>query len=682
MAKENIFVDIDFNQNQLLNPVLQNLPEDPSTGVEGQKYFNTTNHIERTYRNGAWQNTTDEYELPAASTNTRGGIKVGSHLNVTNTDVLNADEASTTQKGVVEIATDEEVTAGTDTERVVTPHGLNIVTEPIKGDIEDLQESNFLTGWRTPTKDEWTYLINTRSASTVGSTTNARYVKARVNGINGLILLPDIFSLPSGITMYGINTANRSFSSTSYNLSQWISLENAGCVFLPSGGTRNVTTIYELTTRCYYRASTTYSYNTGYDLYVDSQNVKVTKDHDKYYGQNVRLVKESTNGKFSLSATLKGDIAKGNLQYHCFNKEWRFAHNAYDVIGNANSNIAEDYNGWIDLFGFGTSGWNSRATAYQPWSTSNNNQDYIHHNLTGNYKNADWGVYNIKKQLHNIAFTGNYNDLENVPLGEAGGIAELDVNGKVPSSQLPSYVDDVIEGYLYNNHFYEDSAHTILSPADQESGKIFVDLQDNLSYRWSGSTYVEVSQSLALGETSSTAYRGDRGKVAYDHATDANRITTAQSSGLYKIAVTSEGHVASVTATTASDIPTQDATETQKGVIELATSAEAIAATDTERAVTPKTNDDAFESRFWKGTESQFKALGTYSQRVTYYVEAQDDDSCKIHWTNTFSTLVSNSQLKSGDMYAVLPSASTDRRQITNLYLATSVSTYITIWSV
>ena len=192
---------------------------------------------------------------------------------------------------------------------------------------------------------------------------------------------------------------------------------------------------------------------------------------------------------------------------------------------------------------------------------------------------------------------------------------------------------------------------------------------------------MEISQSLALGETSSTAYRGDRGKTAYDHATDANRITTAQSSGLYKIAVTSEGHVASATAATASDITTQDATETQKGVVELATSAEAIAGTDTERAITPKTNDDAFNARFWKGTEAQFEELANKTERVTYYVEVQDDDNSKIHWTNSFSTLVSNSQLKSGDMYAALPSGSTDRRDITNLYLATSSSTYITIWS-
>lgn len=81
------------------------------------------------------------------------------------------------------------------------------------------------------------------------------------------------------------------------------------------------------------------------------------------------------------------------------------------------------------------------------------------------------------------------------------------VDGKVPASQLPSYVDDVLE-----------YANTGAFPATGESGKIYVALDTNKTYRWSGSSYVEISASLALGETSSTAYRGDLGKTAYDHS--------------------------------------------------------------------------------------------------------------------------------------------------------------------
>lgn len=91
--------------------------------------------------------------------------------------------------------------------------------------------------------------------------------------------------------------------------------------------------------------------------------------------------------------------------------------------------------------------------------------------------------------------------------GAANGLAELDAGGMVPASQLPSYVDDVIE-----------AADFAALPGTGTTGKIYVTLDDGKTYRWSGSAYVEISASLALGETSSTAYRGDRGKIAYDHS--------------------------------------------------------------------------------------------------------------------------------------------------------------------
>ena len=89
--------------------------------------------------------------------------------------------------------------------------------------------------------------------------------------------------------------------------------------------------------------------------------------------------------------------------------------------------------------------------------------------------------------------------------GKANGLASLDNGGKVPSSQLPSYVDDVIEINTFNN-----------LPSTGESGKIYITQDTNLTYRWSGSAYTEISKSLALGETSSTAYPGDKGKSTTD----------------------------------------------------------------------------------------------------------------------------------------------------------------------
>lgn len=110
--------------------------------------------------------------------------------------------------------------------------------------------------------------------------------------------------------------------------------------------------------------------------------------------------------------------------------------------------------------------------------------------------------------------------------GAAGGVAELDSSGKVPSTQLPSYVDDVLEGYYSGGKFYKESAHTTVITG--EAGKIYVDLATNKTYRWSGTAYAEISASLALGETSSTAYRGDRGKIAYEHSQAAHAPANAE----------------------------------------------------------------------------------------------------------------------------------------------------------
>lgn len=135
--------------------------------------------------------------------------------------------------------------------------------------------------------------------------------------------------------------------------------------------------------------------------------------------------------------------------------------------------------------------------------------------------------------------------------GTANGVAELDSNGKVPSNQLPSYVDDVLE-YTAKSNF----------PSTGEAGKIYVDTSTNLAYRWGGSTYAEISPSITLGTTSSTAFRGDYGNTAYIHA---NAKGSAFTSGLYKITTNAQGHVTAATAVVKSDItglgiPEQDTT--------------------------------------------------------------------------------------------------------------------------
>ena len=154
--------------------------------------------------------------------------------------------------------------------------------------------------------------------------------------------------------------------------------------------------------------------------------------------------------------------------------------------------------------------------------------------------------------------------------GANNGLAELDSSGKVPSTQLPSYVDDIIEGYYYNNKFYNEAAHT--TEITPETGKIYVDLTTNKTYRWSGTAYVEISESLALGETSSTAYRGDRGKIAYDHATDNNKVSSAKTKKFYKVGVTAEGHISEVEEIVKSDLTDLGVEDTSNKIDELSSS--------------------------------------------------------------------------------------------------------------
>lgn len=193
-------------------------------------------------------------------------------------------------------------------------------------------------------------------------------------------------------------------------------------------------------------------------------------------------------------------------------------------------------------------------------------------------------------------------------MGVAGGVATLDSSGKVPSTQLPSYVDDMLEfkqtgiiigtgevnassatnaEYIYYNSVKKTfcavvggalyanwAANANVASPDAygtnssngrvpRDGVIYVDTETLISYRWSGSELVEVSQSLSLGETSSTAYPGDKGAAAYKHAvTNKGKNFSA---GLYKITTNSEGHVTAATAVSKTDItalgiPAQDTT--------------------------------------------------------------------------------------------------------------------------
>ena len=93
-------------------------------------------------------------------------------------------------------------------------------------------------------------------------------------------------------------------------------------------------------------------------------------------------------GVFSVAANKKVRFSMGNLQFNPKKYEFRFALHQYDRIGNDNAKIASNYNGWIDLFGYGTSGY----MGLQPYETSTDTQKYLNQDINGT--NYDWGVYN------------------------------------------------------------------------------------------------------------------------------------------------------------------------------------------------------------------------------------------------------------------------------------------------
>lgn len=96
------------------------------------------------------------------------------------------------------------------------------------------------------------------------------------------------------------------------------------------------------------------------------------------------------NARYSVSDSVTVVFAKGNLQYQAVTNTWRFAENQYDVIGEENALVDTFYNGWIDLFGWGTSGFDS----LMPYSFNDTNTFYVpgEHSITGT--NYDWGLYN------------------------------------------------------------------------------------------------------------------------------------------------------------------------------------------------------------------------------------------------------------------------------------------------
>lgn len=181
-------------------------------------------------------------------------------------------------------------------------------------------------------------------------------------------------------------------------------------------------------------------------------------------------------------------------------------------------------------------------------------------NLTSTDANHYPNVPAVKAGINTAITTANqYTDTQignlpdYIPLSQKGannGVAELDAAGKVPTEQLPSYVDDVVDlvdfvttnpssGMTAGEKWYNTATQKIFTAtgtttgvdSDPEEDKVYVKVNDNQVYRWSGTIMVQLAGGLVLGTTSSTAHRGDHGAAAYNHISLTNNphsVTKAQ----------------------------------------------------------------------------------------------------------------------------------------------------------
>ena len=232
----------------------------------------------------------------------------------------------------------------------------------------------------------------------------------------------------------------------------------------------------------------------------------------------------SLPGLFSISGSQQVYFSKGNLQYQASTNTWQFAENQWDYIGANNSQISSTYNGWIDLFGWGTSGYNHGAVCYQPWSTSVYNRDYYaygqyNYGLSDQSGKADWGYNAINNggNRQNYWRTLTIDEWEylletrtttsgirfaKAQVNEVGGLILLPDDWDANTYSLSNANSDAVSAYFSDNTIaasqwtiLEDAGAVFLPAAGSRTGTIIlpcVPLKDLINtpcsgYYWSAS---------------------------------------------------------------------------------------------------------------------------------------------------------------------------------------------------
>ena len=232
-------------------------------------------------------------------------------------------------------------------------------------------------------------------------------------------------------------------------------------------------------------------------------------------------------GIFSVAENKTVHFSKGNLQYHPVKNNWRFAENQHAYIGNDNSMISASYNGWLDLFGWGTSGWKGGGEYCNPWDWVE--QNYLsssfgpqgEYNLTGEYANADWAYFNsisngavITEQwrtLLNEEWTYLFNERDNASnlrgranVCNVNGFILLPDNWSAPSGCSFSPNANNYNTNVYNETQWEamENAGAVFLPAAGARAAVTLDEVGVAGHYWSASYYnINMAYSFLFDQT-------------------------------------------------------------------------------------------------------------------------------------------------------------------------------------
>ncbi len=304
--------------------------------------------------------------------------------------------------------------------------------------------------WRTMTIDEWKYLIERRKVDGDAgySFVRLKFGSNPTDTVTGVIIYPDDFTW-SDVDISAIGVGKEKF--TEIDATIWNALEQVGCVFLPGSGYRSKNKILAFYTNGFYWSATAEDKDNAYLMrfFNDDHNINYIS-YFTYFGLAVRLVRDvnppkptptpepepepepappKKEGLFSISETKKVNIAPGNLQYCAEQKKWRFAKRHFDRCGGVTASeqkdgtykfyncpanvfwdslghrvpcnnlyVSENYGGWIDLFGWGTSG------------VDGANPPYFTQHDADNYSWSEWGQNQIGEYAPNTWRTPTWDD--------------------------------------------------------------------------------------------------------------------------------------------------------------------------------------------------------------------------------------------------------------------------------